>query len=159
MKEDKKELIEDFSNYFENVYNFPPLTSKIYSYLLLDCKREGISFEEFTEVFHVSKSSVSNSLNVLTQLKYVENFTKIDERKRYYRLSPGNMLIRLQKIHDMLQLERKLTERLKCYKQEHFGKPDDLTIKKSTIYLDHLDNAISQLSQTIVKLKSVSQNQ
>jgi len=158
MNENKIELIEDFSNYYENAYNFPPLTSKIYAYLLLDCKREGITFDELTEVFNASKSSVSNSLNFLTQLKHIEYFTKIDNRKRLYRISQGNVLLRLQKIHNMLLQEKQLSEKLKCYKLDKLEDPNEISIQKSEIYIEHLDNAIKQLSKTITKLESLTQN-
>jgi len=158
MNESKKELIEDLSCYFESAHNLPPLTSKIYSYLLLDCKREGITFDEFVEVFNASKSSVSNSLNFLTQLKYVEYFSKIDDRKRFYRVSSENVLMRLKKIHDMLMLEKQLSEKLKCYKLKKLEDSNEISIKKSEIYIEHLENAIEQLSTTIIKLESLTQN-
>ncbi len=158
MNESKIELIEDFSSYYESVYNFPPLTSKIFSYLLLDCKREGITFDEIVEVFNASKSSVSNSLSFLTQLKYIEYFTKIDNRKRLYRISSGNVVMRLQKIHDMLLHEKQLSEKLKCYKKEKLDDPNEISIQKAEIYIEHLDNAVKQLSITISKLESLTQN-
>src|SRR5690625_6473178 len=98
MNEDKLELINDFSNYFEEIYKFPPLTSKIYSYLILDISKEGTTFDELVEVFNASKSSVSNSLNFLSQLDYVEHFTKIDNRRRFYRVASGSIIVRLKRL-------------------------------------------------------------
>lgn len=158
MNETQKELIGDFSCYFENAHNLPPLTSKIYSYLLLDCKREGITFDEFVEVFNASKSSVSNSLNFLTKLKYIEYFSKIDDRKRFYRVSSESVLMRLKKIRDMLALEKQLSEKLKCYKLEKLDDPNEISIRKSDIYIEHLDSAIAQLAKTITKLELITQN-
>ena len=100
------ELINDFSNYFEEVYKFPPLTSKIYSYLILDISKEGTTFDELVEVFNASKSSVSNSLNFLSQLDYVEHFTKIDTRKRFYRVASGSIMVRLKRFSNILQQEK-----------------------------------------------------
>lgn len=151
-----KELIEDFSKYFENTYSFPPLTSKIYAYLMLDCKTNGVTFDELVEILNASKSSVSTSLNFLTQLKHIEYFTKIDNRKRFYRISSENLLIRLRKILDMLAHERQLVERLKHYRQESCEGGRENSILKSDIYLDHLKNSIGQLSQTIEKLEKFS---
>ena len=158
MKENKKELIEDFSCYFENEHSFPPLTSKIYSYLLLDCKRNGVTFDEFVEVLNASKSSVSNSLNVLTQLKLVEYYTKLDDRKRFYRISSENVLMQLKKILDRLSHEKHLSERLKAYKLDELEDPQDVSIQHSEIYIEHLARAINQLSITITKLESLTQN-
>lgn len=134
------------------------MTSKIYSYLLLDCGRNGVTFDELVEIFNASKSSVSNSLNFLTQVKYIEYFTKIEDRKRFYRIVPDNLVIRLKNIRDMLSNERGLSARLRDYKLEMGHDPKEMSILKSDIYIDHLEHAVNQLDKTIDKLKSLNQN-
>ena len=153
MDERKKELIEGFSNYFEDIYHFPPLTSKIYSFLLMDCKRKGVTFDEIVELFNASKSSVSNSLTYLGQLKHVEYFTKIDSRKRFYRVSPESILMRLKRINDNLREEKKLSEKYYSYLKGEIEDEENSTLIKSDIYINHLDRAIEQLSETIEQLK------
>lgn len=155
MNETKRELIRDFSSYMESTQNIPPLTSKIFSYLLLDCGN-GVTFDELIDVFNASKSSVSNSLNFLTQIKYIEYFTKIEDRKRFYRIVPNNLVMRLQNIKEMLGSERNLSSRLRAYKLENGHQPDELGIQKSDIYIDHLGQAVKQLGETIEKLKSLN---
>ena len=158
MDEDKKQLIRDFSNYFETTQKFPPLISKIYAYLLLDCEKKGVTFDELVEVLNASKSSVSNSLNFLTQLKYIEYFTKLDERKRLYRIVPDNIVLRLQSIQEMLNNEKELTRRLMDYKLKRHKNPKEPSVLKSGIYIEHLELAVNQLTETINKLKSLNQN-
>ena len=158
MNEATRELVESFSNYFESYYNFPPLTSKVYSYLLLSCETEGTTFDELVEVFNASKSSISNSLNFLTQLKYVEYFTKIEKRKRLYRITPNATLIRLERIQDLLQIEKSISEKYRTFLLEKSNNPKDSKIIKSDIYIEHLDNTVTQLTNTIQKLKSVKEN-
>lgn len=156
MNPDKIELIEDFSSYFENIYNFPPLTSKIYSYLILDTKREGITFDELVETFNASKSSVSNSLNFLSQLNYVEYFSKIDHRKRFYRVAPESMLVRLKRVSTILQHEKQLTCKFMNYLSESSEDGEANRVLKSEIYIKHLDSSIAQLENTIKKLESIT---
>lgn len=158
MDEDKRLLIRDFSNYFETTQKFPPLTSKIYSYLLLDCEKKGVTFDELVEVLNASKSSVSNSLNFLTQLKYIEYFTKLDERKRLYRIVPDNIVLRLQSIQEMLNNEKELTQRLMDYKLKRHKDPKEPSVLKAGIYIEHIELAVNQLTETINKLKSLNQN-
>lgn len=158
MDETKRQLIRDFSTFIESTQNLPPMTSKIYSYLLLDCGRNGVTFDELVEIFNASKSSVSNSLNFLTQVKYIEYFTKIEDRKRFYRIVPDNLVIRLKNIRDMLSNERGLSSRLRDYKLEMGRDPKEMSILKSDIYIDHLEHAVNQLDKTIDKLKSLNQN-
>lgn len=158
MDEDKKLLIRDFSNYFETTQKFPSLISKIYAYLLLDCEKKGVTFDELVEVLNASKSSVSNSLNFLTQLKYIEYFTKLDERKRLYRIVPDNIVLRLQSIQEMLNNEKELTRKLMEYKLKRHKDPEESSVLKSGIYIEHLELAVKQLADTINKLKSLNQN-
>ena len=153
MDENKEKLIEGFSNYFEDIYHFPPLTSKIYSYLLMDCNRKGITFDEIVEVFNASKSSVSNSLTYLSQLKHVEYFTKIDSRKRFYRVSPESTLMRLKRINDNLREEKKLSEKYYAYLKDEIEDDKNSALIKSSIYINYLERAIEQLSETIEQLK------
>lgn len=156
MNETKKQLLKDLSAYFELSLNFPPLTSKVYAYILLDCGRKGVTFDELTATFKASKSSISNSLGFLTQIKEIEYFSKIEDRKRLYRIVPYNITLRLQKIQDMLTKEKNLARRIREYKLEITGKADDPGILKSNIYTEHLELAIEQLENTIEKLKSIT---
>ncbi len=154
----KIELIEEFASHYIEAYGLPPLAAKIYSYLLLDCKRKGITFDELVDVFNVSKSSVSNSLHLLTQHKHIEQFTKIDHRKRLYRVSSGHIILRLQKIHAMLIREKYLAEKLRCYRESKVDNPDNIYMQKTDIYVKHLNNSIKGLSETIEKLEKLTQN-
>ncbi len=156
MDETKKELIREFSAYFESSHNFPPLTSKVYAYLLLDCESIGVTFDELTEIFNASKSSISNSLNFLTQIKQIEYYTKIENRKRFYRTVPNNLILRLQNIQEMLSNEKRLSEKLRTYKLEIQNNQNDLNILKSDIYIEHLESVVKQLNSTIEKLNNLS---
>jgi DNA-binding transcriptional regulator GbsR (MarR family) len=152
---EQKKLIKDYSSHFENTYQFPPLTSKIYAYLLVTYNQEGVTFDELVEIFNASKSSISTSLNFLTQIKYVEYHTKINNRKRFYRVSNTSTLKRLEKIHSVLSEEKHLTEELKYYLEKNSTTKDDLNLIKSDIYINHLENAILQLAKTIKKLTTL----
>lgn len=153
MDETKRELIEGFSNHFETIHNFPPLTSKIYSFLLMDCKREGITFDEIVETMNASKSSISNSLTFLSQLKHVEHFTKIDHRKRFYRVTPQSILMRLKKTQGNLMQEKLISEKYYFYMYAKLEDKNHKSLVKSKIYIDHLEKVIEELAQTIEKLK------
>ena len=155
MDEQKKLLIEECSAFFESSYQFPPLISKIFVYLLLDTDDKGVTFDELVETFNASKSSVSNSLHYLSQLKYIDHNTKIDSRKRYYKLASGSLILRLQQIFEMLEKEKSLSIKLKEYKLDQLKDPYNAHIQRSEIYVEHLSNATKQLSKTITKLKLI----
>lgn len=158
MNEDKLELINDFSNYFEEVYKFPPLTSKIYSYLILDISKEGTTFDELVEVFNASKSSVSNSLNFLSQLDYVEHFTKIDTRKRFYRVASGSIMVRLKRFSSILQQEKNLINKFINYvNQQTASEQKKSLLDNSEIYIKYLDHSIEKLDETIKEFETLTE--
>ncbi|WP_084017870.1 hypothetical protein [Moheibacter sediminis] len=158
INESKKELIEEFAAHYIEAYGLAPLAAKIYAYLLMDCKREGKTFDELVEVFNVSKSSVSNSLHLLSQHKHIEQFTKIDQRKRLYRISPEHIILRLKKIHTFLLREKYLSEKYKCYREDNSVEINELHLKGSQIYSEHLNKCIAQMSETVEKLEQLNQN-
>lgn len=153
IKDCKIELIQELTNHYIDAHGLPPLAAKIYSYLLMDCQREGITFEEIIEVFNVSKSSASNSLQFLTQNKYIEPYTKIDQRKRFYRLSGENMILRLSKIQHMLERESNISQKVYDYYSENKVADKEIVLDKMQIYLDHLDNAVNRIKQTLELLQ------
>lgn len=154
----KIELVEEFAAHYIEAYSLPPLAAKIYAFLLMDCKREGITFDELVEVFNVSKSSVSNSLHLLSQHKHIEQFTKIDQRKRLYRVSGEHIILRLKKIHNFLQREKYLSEKFRCYRENNSEELNEIHQKGAKIYTDHLDKCIAQMSETVEKLEQLNQN-
>lgn len=158
MKNLKKELLIDFSDYYILNHNLSPLTAKIYSYILLSCRKEGVTFEELVSTFCASKSSVSNSLNLLSKLKYIDHFSKIDERKRHYKVSPDSLLVRLEKVQNMLTNEKSLSERLKTYRIEELGMNDEISISKTNVYIQYLENALREISMTINQLNELKVN-
>jgi predicted DNA-binding protein YlxM (UPF0122 family) len=78
---DKKhiELIEDLTLYHMRYSGL--LTAKVFAYLLVVQPNDGLSFGEMVDIFKVSKSSVSNSLNQLMQYGYIIQYNKVGEQE------------------------------------------------------------------------------
>lgn len=150
------ELFQDFCAHHETVYNFSPLTAQIYTYIMFNSNKEGVTFEELIEKLNASKSSVSTSLNLLISLNKIEHFNKIDERKRFFRLTPNYIINRLVLIKDLLQKEHSLTLRLKSLDACKLADAPNFQ-EKSQVYIDHLEKSSKQLTETIQKLKSINQ--
>ena len=49
IQKEKEELIEMFGIHFETLYHLPPLASRILGTLIIDCCRQGLTFEELVE--------------------------------------------------------------------------------------------------------------
>lgn len=147
----KKELYQDMVTFYGNLYGLPPLNAKIYVYMMIDLKTEGYTFDELLEKFNVSKSSLSNSLQMLVQNKYVEYITPIDSRKRYYRINPKFMGIRFGNILDKLVREKELMQRMiQCNKQ--VKTPNEQVIKGINQYIGILDKHIKTVANTVKSL-------
>lgn len=147
------DFFQDYCSHHESMYNYSPLTAKIYTFLMLTNSHDGITFDEIVEKLNASKSSVSSSLNTLVNNTHVEHFNKIDERKRYFRVNPDYLTIRMNTIRDILEKEKKLTYRLQEYKEHKSPEPAHCKMKMG-IYLEHLEKATAELSNTIEKLKN-----
>ncbi len=158
MKEDQRlvDLFQDFCAHHEMVYNFSPLTAQIYTYILFNNNRGGVTFDELVERLHASKSSVSTSLNLLISNNQIEHFTKIEERKRFFRLNPNFIINRLEIIKNVLIKECSLTLKLKDLVDE--GVVNTINCqKKMDIYIDHLKKSEQNIAKTIDNLNSINQ--
>lgn len=143
-----EKIFQDAVKFYGTVLNLPPLASKIYSYLIFDFDKVGITFDEFVEVFSASKSSVSTNLNLLISSELIIDVNKMDERKRYFFANDDYKKIRFEKIVQKMQDELKLLDDLKNFrKTEH--KDDDERIE---VYKALLNKNITNIQESLNKL-------
>lgn len=154
---DKIELIEEMSSHYMQSYHLPPLPANILSYFLVDQNEEGYTFDELVEIFNASKSSISNSLNLLIQYNYIGQHTKFGERKRRYKIMTEHLIVRLKKIRTDLKQERYLVDKLMKFRLNCTENVAKYKAEKIEIYLDHLQNSIDKLSETVEKLEKLTQ--
>ncbi|MGI9526079.1 MAG: GbsR/MarR family transcriptional regulator [Weeksellaceae bacterium] len=148
-------LFEDMSAMYMQLYGFPPLTANIYTYLLFDYEHEGITFEELVETTQASKSSVSNSLNRLLESNYIEFFTKIEERKRFYRVNKSIFRIQfINQIHE-LKTQNEILNRF----FEHRCKTvsgNDADAEKIKLHIQLQEKTIALYEQTLSSLNQLN---
>lgn len=143
-----EKIFQDAVRFYGTVLNLPPLASKIYSYLIFDFDKVGITFDEFVEVFSASKSSVSTSINLLLNSELIVDINKMDERKRYFFANDDYKKIRFERIVQKMQDELKLLDDLKNFrKTEH--KEDDERIE---VYKTLLNKNITNIQESLNKL-------
>lgn len=155
-EEIKTELIEELASHHAEASRLPPLAAKIFAYILVNCNKEGYTFDELVEIFHVSKSSVSSSLNLLVQYDYIGQYNKIGERKRRYKITTKHLTMRLKRIRSVLTQEKFLTEKLQQYRLGRIENPSSIDLEKGKIYVKHLDDSISKLTETIEKIEKLT---
>lgn len=145
IKIDEK-IFQDAVKLYSTMFNLPPLASKIYSYLIFDFKKEGVTFDEFVDVFSVSKSSVSTSICLLINTQLIIDVNKKDERKRYFYTNENYRKLRFEKIVKKMKDELQLMDRLK-----KFNNNEDYD-EKTEIYKSLLCNNIVTIQETLNKL-------
>ncbi|MCB0459942.1 MAG: hypothetical protein KDC74_08010 [Flavobacteriaceae bacterium] len=149
----KDSLFEDLTAHYISALNLPPLSSKIFTYMVFDFEREGVTFEEIQENLCASKSSISNSLGQLVQIGLAEYITKIDSRKRYYRLNPEFVITRFEQQITQFQREHSLLERLIEYKKQVVEKEGADELGNVEIIKDYIKKTIENLEITLEKFK------
>lgn len=143
-----KEIFREMVKFYGDVFHLPPLAAKIYSYLIFDFDRNGISFDEVVEIFCASKSSVSSNLNLLLNLNIITDFNKIDERKRFFVMNEKYMKMRFEEIIQKMESELSILNKLKDFRNTK----DEEALRKFTVYADLFEKNISNIRETIDQL-------
>ena len=143
-----KEIFREMVKFYADVFHLPPLAAKIYSFLIFDFDRNGVSFDEFIEIFAASKSSVSSNLNLLLNLNIISDFNKIDERKRFFVINEKHMRIRFEEIIEKMERELSILHKLKDFRQPQ----NDEALKKFEVYTSLFDKNISHIKETLDQL-------
>lgn len=146
-------LFEEMTAHFVEHLKLPPLGARIYAYMLFDFKREGVSFDELVENLQASKSSVSNTLNMLVQQKHVTIFNKLQDRKRYYRMNLENTEQRYQNVVNYLSVELEIISKLQIHKAS-LNIQNEQYDNKIEAYKKLLGEIISMLNQVLNNLRS-----
>ena len=143
-----KEIFRDMVKFYGDVLHLPPLAAKIYSYLIFDFDRNGVSFDEVVEIFSASKSAVSSNLNLLLNLNIITDFNKIDERKRFFVMNEKYMKIRFDEIIEKMESELSILNKLKDFRNT----TDKVALRKFTVYTNLFEKNISNIKETLDQL-------
>jgi DNA-binding transcriptional regulator GbsR (MarR family) len=143
-----EKIFQDAVKFYGTIFNIPPLASKIYSYLIFDFEKAGITFDEFVEVLSASKSSVSTSISLLLNSQLIIDVNKMDERKRYFFTNDEYMKIRFEKIVQKMKDELKLLDDLNNFRKIK----DEGYNEKISAYKALLNKNISNIQESLNKL-------
>jgi len=64
------------------------LAARIIGTLIIDGCKTGLTFDELVEKMQASKSSISTNLNLLQKMDKIFYFTKVGDRKKYFKAAP-----------------------------------------------------------------------
>ena len=143
-----KEIFREMVKFYGAAFHLPPLAAKIYAYLIFDFDRKGVSFDEFIEIFAASKSSVSSNLHLLLNLNIINDFNKIDERKRFFVMNEKYMKIRFEEIIEKMEKELLILNNLKDFRNT----TDEVALQKFEIYTNLFHKNISNIKESLNQL-------
>lgn len=131
--------------------------------MLILSEQEGISFDEFVEGLDSSKSSVSTNLQLLQISGRIVYFTKPGDRKRYFKISPYDLVEQLEKKIEQWETEKKLHLKIYGFKKKMYLKNDTYDenmpgLKYTKDYAALIDGLIQNLKKLQDNLKNPANN-
>lgn len=154
---EKEELVEMFGIHFETLYNLPPLASRILGVLIIDCCKDGMTFESLVERMEASKSSVSTNLNLLLKIGKITYYTLPGDRKKYFKPSPFSE--RLHNYLKMLEFEKAIIDRMLAFRTKTISCPEEqCNLENIKQYKNHVLEVEQLLQKTIDKFKEIEQS-
>ncbi|RCU57699.1 hypothetical protein DU428_07875 [Oceanihabitans sediminis] len=152
----KQQLIEEVGVYLEERAGLSPLASRIYALLILS-SREGMSFENIVCAMQASKSSVSNNVNVLLQLHYIEYYTKPGDRKRYFRTSDYYLKNTMEQQAHLIEKSLKIIQKVNDFNENN--NPNKFEVEKAigTLYKDLLHDQLTKLNDTLIQFEKLKE--
>lgn len=144
------EIYQELIDFYGGIFSLPPLSAKIYAYLIFDFDKKGHTFDDLVETFCASKSSVSSSVNFLLNANLIKTINKIDERKRYFIINEDFVKIRFEEIVNRMKREIIILDQLNKFKTEQLA--DGNLSERYYIYKSLLEKNIDNIEDTLQKL-------
>jgi len=91
-----RDTVEETGKVFEK-FGLTPMQGRIVSYFTISDPPEK-TFDEMVKYFKASKSSISNSLNYLLQIKIIDYKTFALDRKRYFFITDAFFIVYFNKV-------------------------------------------------------------
>lgn len=156
IEKEKAALVEMLGVFFETTHHLPPLASRILGNLIIDGCKNGLTFEDLVDRMAASKSTVSTSLNLLLKTGKVTYYTISGDRKKYFKPSPFSN--RLQTYLEMIDLEKKIIDRMTSYREKTVSCPEEqCNLENMHEYKKHVLNVEIILENTIQRFKEIEQ--
>ncbi|MBD8017508.1 MULTISPECIES: transcriptional regulator [Kaistella] len=143
-----EEIFQDMVRFYGETFNLPPLSAKIYSYLIFDFERKGICFDDFIQIFSASKSSVSANLNLLLNAELIRDFNTINGRKRLFMINDNYINIRFSAIINKMKQELLILDNLQKFR----GCANETDVNRFLIYRQLLNKNIETIEETLDKI-------
>ncbi len=128
MQERRRQLIEKVGIIFEK-QGKPAVSGRIMG-LFLTSNQEYLTFDDIVEELCLSKSAVSNGINLLLNLRHIDYIKKTGDRKRYFKYVH----------HNLSDLFNDFTENFMRFKNilEEMASENEMGTKESKKHIDEM---------------------
>ena len=109
-------LIEKLGVFIESKDQLAPVAARIKAYIILKGK-SGTTFEDLVSDLCASKSTISTHLNHLHDLKKIDYFTKLGDRKKYFIINKDVICQNIDVMIDSWANEKELHLEIRNYKE------------------------------------------
>ncbi|HDJ33057.1 MAG TPA: MarR family transcriptional regulator [Bacteroidetes bacterium] len=131
----RRELVERIGVINER-FGLQPVAARVNA-LLLVSEKPRLTFDEIQEELQVSKSSVSNAINLLLSTGQIDYITLPGERKRYFRTNVEKWPRLIERLMDFAVMYRDLFREI--MEMRHDKDPDFIrSVQGLMDFIDHL---------------------
>ena len=155
----KKALVEKLGVLLETKEQLAPVAARILSYIVLTGK-VGTTFEDLVTKLCASKSTISTHLNHLQDLKKIEYFTKLGDRKKYFVMNHDTIIQGIDSMIDSWRMQRELHIEIKEYKEDSnmniTNEEEKFDLSFHDNYIQFIDEATQSISQLRAKILTLN---
>jgi DNA-binding transcriptional regulator GbsR (MarR family) len=153
---EKMALVEKLGVHFENTEQLAPVAARILSYIILTGKK-GTTFEDLVSTLCASKSTISNHLSHLQDLKEIQYYTKTGDRKKYFILNKDTITQHFDKMINVWKELRELHSEIKDYKEDQNKQKIENEKEKFDLnfhndYIKFIDEASASIEELRLKI-------
>ncbi len=149
----KHALVEKLGISIETKDQLAPVEARILSYLILTGK-VGATFEDLVTKLCASKSTISTHLKHLQDLKKIEYFTKIGDRKKYFVMNHDTILQSIDNMIDTWSVQKELHIEIKEYKEKENTLNTDEATKFDLTFHDNYIQFLNEATKSILELRT-----
>jgi DNA-binding transcriptional regulator GbsR (MarR family) len=143
-----REAIEETGKLFEK-FGLTPMQGRILACLTVSEPPEK-TFDELVNYFKASKSSVSNALNYLLQLKVVDYKTYATDRKRYFYVTDSFLRVYFRQVLENVASLREYAYKAVSVRTQEFPAANERLLKwvqNANLFQEALESTLEQLKK------------
>jgi DNA-binding transcriptional regulator GbsR (MarR family) len=141
-----RDTVEETGKVFEK-FGLTPMQGRIVSYFTISDPPEK-TFDELVKYFRASKSSISNSLNYLLQIKIIDYKTIALDRKRYFFITDAFFIVYFNKVLENVTELKQYSYRTVSMRSPEYPVANEKILKwieNANLFQETIENALDSI--------------